>query len=62
LFGSWAPQILVDTMADLSFLTHFASITKGVLSFQDLLFFVSFILVWLWATLIVVEMKRGASA
>jgi ABC-2 type transport system permease protein len=62
LFGSWAPQMLVDAMANLSFLTHFASITKGVLSFQDLLFFLSFIFAWLWATLIVVEMKRGESA
>ena len=62
LFGSWAPQMLVDAMANLSFLTHFASITKGVLSLQDLLFFLSFIFAWLWATLIVVEMKRGESA
>ena len=36
-FTSWAPQILVDGIASLSFLTHFESISKGVIDLRDLI-------------------------
>src|SRR5690606_20782045 len=39
-FRSWAPQGLVDAVAGLSFLTHFASIGKGVLDLRDIIYFV----------------------
>ena len=58
-FSSWAPQILVDAIAALSFLTHFDSISKGVLDLRDILFFVIFILCWLLATAIIIELKKA---
>ena len=59
VFKGWAPAILVDTLASLSFLTHFSSISKGVLSLRDLLYFVSMIVFWLLATMVVVDLKQG---
>ena len=59
VFKGWAPTMLIDTLASLSFLTHFSSISKGVLSLRDLLYFVSMIVFWLLATMVVVDLKQG---
>jgi ABC-2 type transport system permease protein len=59
VFKDWLPLLLVDTVASLSFMTHFGAITKGVLGLNDLLYFLSVILVWLLATTVVVEMKQA---
>ena len=37
VFSGWAPQVLVDAIASLSFLTHFESIAKGVIDMRDLI-------------------------
>ena len=58
-FSGWAPVLLVDTIANLSFLTHFTSISKGVLSLRDILYFISMIFFWLFATAIVLELKQA---
>lgn len=54
-FTSWAPQILVDGIASLSFLTHFESISKGVIDLRDLIYFGFLILVFLYANTIVLR-------
>lgn len=59
VFKGWLPAIAVDAVASLSFLTHFNSISKGVVSLRDILYFVSLIAVWLTATVIVVEIKQA---
>lgn len=59
VFKDWLPILVVDTVASLSFMTHFGAIAKGVLGLQDLLYFVSVIMVWLVATSVVVEMKQA---
>jgi ABC-2 type transport system permease protein len=59
VFKDWLPLLLVDTVASLSFMTHFGAITKGVLGLNDLLYFVSVIGFWLLATTVVVEMKQA---
>lgn len=56
----WAPLVVVDTIAGLSFLSHFNAISKGVLSLQDILYFLSVIAVWLMATAVVLDMKKGS--
>ena len=38
VFSGWAPQVLVDGIASLSFLTHFSNISRGVIDFRDLVF------------------------
>lgn len=56
---TWAPQFLSDAIAALSFLTHFDSISKGVLDLRDMLFFIIFIGSWLLASAIVIEIKKA---
>jgi ABC-2 type transport system permease protein len=58
-FSGWAPQILLDAIATLSFLTHFDAINKGVLDIRDLLFFTAVITAWLLASAIVIEIKKA---
>ena len=59
VFKDWAPSVVVDAIASLSFLTHFSSISKGVLGFRDLLYFLSLIGCWLFATAIVIELQQA---
>jgi len=59
VFRGWAPMSVVDTVASLSFLTHFSSISKGVIGVRDILYFVSVILVWLVATTVIIELKQA---
>jgi ABC-2 type transport system permease protein len=58
-FHGWAPQWLIDNIAAMSFLTHFRSISKGVLDLRDLVYFVILISGWLVATAIVIHLKKG---
>ena len=57
--SGWAPQLLIDAIASMSFLTHFTAVSKGVIGLRDLLFFVSLIVVWLAATAVVIELKQA---
>lgn len=59
VFSAWAPQALIDTIASLSFLTHFASISKGVIDLRDLVYFALLIGVMLYANAIVLELKKA---
>lgn len=58
-FSGWAPQIIVDTIAGLSFLTHFNSLSKGVVDVRDVLYFLFLIATWLYANAIVLDMKKA---
>ncbi len=58
-FPEWVPQFLVDAFTALGFLTHFDSISKGVLDIRDILYFTVFITAWLFASAIVIEMKKA---
>ncbi len=58
-FRAWAPEFMVDVIGGLSFLTHFEQLTKGVIDLADLVFFLSFIVFWLFANTIIVEMKKA---
>jgi len=55
----WAPQALINAVSDMSFLSHFESITRGVIDLRDLIFFFSFIGAWLLANVIAVETKKS---
>jgi ABC-2 type transport system permease protein len=55
----WAPGGLVQTIAAMSFLSHFAAITRGVVDLRDLIFFGSVIGLFLFANTILVELKKA---
>jgi ABC-2 type transport system permease protein len=59
LFSAWAPQSLLDAIADFSFLAHFSTISRGVIDVRDLVYFALVIGVWLLANTIVLEMKKA---
>jgi len=58
-FQGWAPEVLADGVAALSFLTHFESIRRGVVELRDLVYFVGLIAFFLYANVLVIEMKKG---
>lgn len=58
-FAAWLPQIIVDSIASTSFLSHYSSINKGVLDLGDVVYFAMVIAVWLYATSIVLDMKKA---
>jgi ABC-2 type transport system permease protein len=59
LFSGWAPQVIVDGIASLSFLTHFANISKGVIELRDLVYFGLVIGAFLFANTIVLQWKQA---
>ncbi len=56
-FSSWSVE-MAEAVGALSFQTHFGNIILGNVKYSDLLFFISMIAVWLYATRIIVEMKK----
>ncbi|MEE4173895.1 MAG: ABC transporter permease subunit [Xanthomonadales bacterium] len=59
LFSGWAPQLLVDGVASLSFLSHFGDISRGVIDLRDLVYFALVIGFWLVANMILLELRKG---
>jgi ABC-2 type transport system permease protein len=59
LFSGWAPRFLVEAIASLSFLTHFESLSRGVIELRDLLYFALVIGAWLTANAIVLDLKKA---
>ena len=57
--SGWAPAAVVDAVRSFSFLTHFTSITKGVIDARDLLFFGSLIALCLFANAVVLDLKKA---
>lgn len=58
-FYGWAPQALIDGIASLSFLTHYSSISKGVIDLRDLIYFVALIGFFLIANAILIDLKKA---
>ena len=59
MFSAWAPQMLIDAIASLSFRTHFTSISKGVIDLRDLVYFALLISVMLYANAFVLQIKKS---
>ena len=58
-FTGWAPRFFLDAIASFSFIAHFNAISDGVIDLRDLVYFVSLIAVWLFATAVVVDLKKA---
>ena len=59
VFRAVFPSVVGDAIAQLSFLTHFTAIAKGVIDFRDLMFFVLTIGFWLYACALVIDLKKA---
>jgi ABC-2 type transport system permease protein len=58
-FRGWMPQVIIDGIASLGFLTHFRSISKGVIDLRDIVYFALLIGAWLAANAIVLDAKKS---
>ncbi len=58
-FTDWAPGYIVDLISSLSFLTHFQTITKGVIQAPSVIFFLSMMAVCLFINVQIVELKKA---
>ena len=56
---TWVPLVVVDSVARLSFLNHFNSISRGIISLRDVLYFCSVQVVWLAATVVVINARQS---
>ena len=55
----WVPLPIIDAVASLSFLTHFSSISKGVIDARDIIYFALLIGTFLYANVLVLHMKKA---
>ena len=59
VFRGWAPQTLIEAVASLSLLTHFQSITRGVLEARDILYFAMLIGFFLFTTTVAIDLRKA---
>ena len=59
VFSGWLPQVVVDGIASLSFLTHFTNISRGVIDLRDLVYFGLLIYAFLYANTLVLQWKQA---
>lgn len=58
-FRAFFPQGVIDAIAGLSFLSHFTSISKGVIDLRDMIYFLATIGFWLYANAVVIDLKKA---
>ena len=56
------PLSAVDMVASFSFLTHFDTISRGLLELRDIIFFISLILLFNFTTILIVSFKTAGTA
>ena len=59
VFSSWLPPVIVDGIASLGFLTHFADISKGVIDLRDLVYFGLLIGTCIYANTLILGIKQA---
>ena len=57
--GGWAPASVLQNLAFFSFLTHFNAIIRGVIDLRDVVFFASVIVLFLFANVVLVDLKKA---
>ena len=58
-FSGWAPQWVLEVVANLSFLEHFRDIARGVIDVRGAVFFVSTIVFFLFANVVAVATQKN---
>ena len=60
LFANWAPQVIVETVTSLSFISNFQDLSRGAIDLRNLVYFVSLIVFWLFLNTVVLGNRDGA--
>ena len=58
-FQGWAPEWLIHGIAQMSFLSHFSAITRGVIDLRDLVYFLSIMVAFLGANAILIDLEKA---
>lgn len=58
-FRGWTPKVVVDAIQSFSFLTHFETISKGVIDLRDVIFFGSLTVFFLFANAVILDLKKA---
>lgn len=58
-FRGWAPREIVEAVEALSFLSHFQSISRGVIDVRDLVYFLGLIAFFLFANVAVIDTAKA---
>ena len=61
-FRMFAPVFIVDMVASFSFLTHFATIVKGLLELRDIVFFTSIVVLFNVTTILIISFKTSGTS
>lgn len=61
-FRLFAPLSLIDMIASFSFLTHFSTMSAGLIELRDVIFFASLILLFNFTTVLVVSFKTSGTS
>ena len=61
-FRLFLPDYMIDTIASFSFLTHFGSITGGLVELRDVLFFASIIILFNFTTVLIVSFRTAGTS
>ncbi len=56
---AWVPQAVVDVIASFSFLEHFNQMKKGIIGLTDVVFFLAVMVLFLYANVLMLELKKG---
>ncbi|GBC63287.1 ABC transporter permease [Desulfonema ishimotonii] len=59
VLSGWAPRWLIDIVSNLSFLSHYMSMQRGVIDLRDVIYYVSVISFMLFANAIIIQNRKG---
>lgn len=62
IFRTFAPASIVDMIASFSFLTHFETMSKGLIELRDIVFFASIIVLFNFLTVMIVSFKTSGTS
>jgi len=57
--SGWAPQAVIEAAQGFSFLSHFQAIQRGVIDLRDVIFFVSVMVVFLFANAVLLDLNKA---
>ena len=60
ILSGWAPVWLIDVVSGFSFMSHFASMERGVLDLRDIIYFLSVIFFMLFANGLILQNRRAS--
>lgn len=60
ILSSWAPLWVVNVISGFSFMSHFASLQRGVLDLRDVVYYCSVMFFMLFATGVILQNRRSA--